>query len=155
MVSGKVAAALGLRSSEGFVFVRPGLHLYTRVLGDGGAGAETVIVPNANWLAEAFLPLAEERRLILYDPRSRGRSSAVSNPNQLTLEEDVADLEAVRRYYGAGRFSLIGSSYHAAITALYTLENTERVERLMLVCPITSRRPGEWAQETPASEVLV
>jgi pimeloyl-ACP methyl ester carboxylesterase len=147
-----------LRSSEGFVFVRPGLHLYSRVLGEETPEAETVIVPNASWLADAFLPLAEaagKRRLILYDPRSRGRSSAVSNPKQLTLEEDVADLEAVRRFYGVGRFALIGSSYHAAIAALYTMENPERVERLMLVCPITSRRPGEWEQETPPSEVLV
>lgn len=147
-----------MRSSEAFVFVRPGLHLYSRVLGEELEEAETVVVPNASWLADAFLPLAEaagKRRLIFYDPRSRGRSSAVSNPKQLTLEEDVADLEAVRRFYGLGRFSLIGSSYHAAIAALYTMENPGRVERLMLVCPITSRRPGEWEQETPPSEVLI
>ena len=36
-----------MKSSEGYAFVRPGLHLYYRVLGEG---AETVVVPNANWL---------------------------------------------------------------------------------------------------------
>ena len=60
-----------MKSSEGFVFIRPGLQLYYRMLGEG---EETLVVPNANWLAEALLPLAEGRRLILYDPRSRGRS---------------------------------------------------------------------------------
>ncbi len=141
-----------MESSEGFVFVRPGLHLYYRLLGDG---PETLVVPNANWLADPLQPLAEGRRLILYDPRSRGRSSTVTDHRQLGLEEDVSDLEAVRRYFGLDRMALLGASYHAAITALYALENPERVERLLLVCPITPKRPGEWAQETPTSEVLI
>ncbi len=144
-----------MKSSEGFVFVRPGLHLYYHVLGEG---PETVVVPNANWLSELLQPLAEDpggRRLILYDPRSRGRSSAVTDARHLSLEDDVADLEAVRRYFGLERMSLLGSSYHAAITALYALENPGRVERMLLVCPITPRRPGEWAQETPTAEELV
>jgi proline iminopeptidase len=141
-----------MKSSEGFVFVRPGLHLYYRVLGEG---EETVVVPNANWLGELLHPLAEGRRLIFYDPRSRGRSSAITDRRQLGLEEDVSDLEAVRRYFGLDRMGLVGPSYHAAITALYAMENPQRVERLLLVCPITPRRPGEWAQETPDPEVLV
>ena len=140
-----------MRSSEGFVFVRRGLHLYYHVLGDG---TETVLVPNANWLAELLQPLAEGRRLILYDPRSRGRSSAVTDGRHLSLEDDVADLEAVRRYFGLEKVSLLGASYHAAVTALYALENPERVDRLLLVCPITPRRPGEWEQELPTAEEM-
>jgi proline iminopeptidase len=141
-----------MKSSEGFVFVHRGLHLYYRVLGDG---PETVVVPNANWLGDALLPLAEGRRLIFYDPRSRGRSSTVSDRRHLGLEQDVRDLEAVRRFFGLDRLSLIGASYHAAITALHALENPDRIERMLLVCPITPRQPGEWAQETPAAELLI
>src|SRR5947199_9535738 len=137
-----------MRSSEGFVFVRRGLHLYYHVLGDG---PETVIIPNANLLAELLPPLAEGRRLIFYDPRSRGRSSAVTDGRHLSLEDDVADLEAVRRYFGLEKVSLLGASYHAAVTALYALENPERVDRMLLVCPITPRRPGEWEQELPTA----
>jgi pimeloyl-ACP methyl ester carboxylesterase len=140
-----------MESSEGFAFIRRGLHLYYYVL---GKGPETVVVPNANWLSELLQPLAEGRRLILYDPRSRGRSSAVTDGRFLSLEDDVEDLEAVRRYFGLERFSLLGSSYHAAITALYALENPARVERMLLVCPITPRQPGEWVQETPTAEEL-
>jgi proline iminopeptidase len=141
-----------MKSSEGFAFVRRGLHLYYRILGEG---AETVVVPNANWLADALQPLAEGRRLILYDPRSRGRSSTVGDRRHLGLEQDVRDLEAVRRYFGLDRLSLLGTSYHAAITALYALDNSERVARMLLVCPITPRQPGEWAQETPTPEMLI
>jgi proline iminopeptidase len=141
-----------MKTSDGFIFVRRGLHLYYRVLGEG---PETVVIPNANWLADVLLPLAEGRRLILYDPRSRGRSSTVSDRRHIGVEQDVRDLEAVRRYFSLDRMSLIGSSYHAAIVALHAMENPERVERMLLVCPITPRQPGEWAQETPASEVLI
>src|ERR1700753_3832218 len=141
-----------MKSSEGFVFVRRGLHLYYRVLGEG---AETVVIPNANWLAEALLPLAEGRRVILYDPRSRGRASTVTDRRHLGREQDVRDLEAVRRYFGLERMALVGTSYHAAITALYAMESAERVDRMLLVCPITPRQSGEWAQETPAAEVLI
>jgi pimeloyl-ACP methyl ester carboxylesterase len=141
-----------MNSSEGFVFVRQGLHLYYRILGEG---PETVVVPNANWLADSLQPLAEGRRLLLYDPRSRGRSSTVTDRRHLSLEEDVSDLEAVRRYFGLERMTLLGSSYHAAITALYAAERPDAVERLLLVCPITPRVPGEWKQETLRPEVLV
>ncbi len=141
-----------MKSSEGFAFVRPGLHLYYRILGEG---AETVVVPNANWLWEPLQPLAEGRRLVFYDPRSRGRSSTVTDGRQLSLEEDVNDLEAIRRYFSLDRMTLLGSSYHAAIAASYALDNPGRVDRLLLVCPITPYVPGEWAQEIPASEDLV
>jgi len=141
-----------MRSSEGFVFVRRGLHLYYNVLGDG---PETVIIPNANWLSELLQPLAEGRRLILYDPRSRGRSSTITDSRYLSLEDDVEDLEAVRRYFGLERLALVGSSYHAAVTALYALENLDRVERMLLICPITPRIPGEWLQELPSAEEMI
>src|SRR5258708_26485751 len=44
-------------------------------------------------------------------------------------------------------YTTLFRSYHAAITALYAMENHDRVERMLLVCPITPRQPGEWAQE--------
>ncbi len=141
-----------MQTSEGFVFVRPGLHLYYRKVGEG---PEVLLVPNANWLAELLAPLAKGRTLLFYDPRSRGRSSAVTDSRQLSLEADVHDLEAIRRYFGWDRFSLLGASYHAAITALYAIENPERVERMVLTCPITPRIPGEWAQELPGPEILI
>lgn len=141
-----------MKSSEGFAFVRPGLHLYYRILGEG---EETVVVPNASWLWESLHPLAERRRLILYDPRGRGRSSAVTDPRQLGLEEDAGDLEEIRRYFGLDRLTLLGSSYHAAIAASYALDNPGRTKRLLLVCPITPQVPGEWAQEVPSPEVLI
>lgn len=140
-----------MQSSEGFVFVRPELQLYYKLVGEG---KRTLVIPNANWLGNLLLPLAETHRLLFYDPRGRGRSSAVTDGRRLSLEDDVADLEAVRRDFGLSRFALLGASYHAAVTSLYALEHPERVERMLLVCPITPFVPGEWAQELPGVEVL-
>lgn len=140
-----------MQSSEGYVFVRPDLQLYYKLIGEG---SRTLVVPNANWLANLLLPLAETHRLLFYDPRGRGRSSAVTDGRRLSLEDDVADLEAVRRDFGLTRFALLGASYHAAVTALYALEHPERIERMLLVSPITPYVPGEWAQELPSVEAL-
>lgn len=139
-------------SREGFIPSRPGIQLYFREM---GSGPDAVVVPNASWLSSSFEPLAADCRVILYDPRSRGRSSAVTDPRQLAIEHDVEDLERVRQYFGLPRMALVGSSYHAAITALYAFESAAHVTRLVLVCPITSRRPGEWVQETPDAQDLV
>jgi proline iminopeptidase len=143
-----------LRDREGFVPVRPGIQLYYRELGDG---PDAVVVPNASWLAPVLQPLAQEagRRLILYDPRSRGRSSAVTDRRQLGIGHDVEDLERIRQFFGLDRMALLGTSFHAAITTLYALDSPERTGRLLLVCPITARRPLEWVQETPRPQDLI
>ena len=73
----------------------------------------------------------------------------------LSLEADVQDLEAVREFFGLEKMSLLGSSYHAAVTARYASEHPERVERMLLACPITPRIPGEWTNELPSAEVLI
>src|SRR6185295_3224866 len=126
-------------SSEGFALLRSGLHLYYRLLSDEAAGGGKpevpLVVPNANWFGDLLAPLAAQRPLIFYDPRGRGRSSAVTDGRQLSLEADVADLEAIRRFFGLDRMALLGASYHAALTALYALEEPQRVERLLLVSP--------------------
>jgi proline iminopeptidase len=152
------AAIVGARvstsipTSEGFIPAEPGIHLYYRIVGDG---ANAVIILNANWWAELCFELADNRTLIFYDPRSRGRSSTVTSSRHLGLEHDVRDLEAVRRYFDLRRFTVLGHSINAAIAALYASENPQRVERLLLTCPIPPWRPREWDQESPGSEALL
>ena len=129
-----------MKSSEGFAFVRPGLHLYYRILGEG---PETVVVPNANWLADLLHPLAEGRRLIFYDPRSRGRSSAVTrrrgtSPSRRTWPtwRRCGATSAWRRW----------RCWAPPTTPQSPPSTPSRTRsgstRLLLVCPITPRHPG-------------
>lgn len=126
-----------LQSSAGDIVVDDGMKLYYEVVGNG---EETVVVPLACWLARELESLATGRRMIFYDPRGRGRSDSVSDPSKLSFENDVRDLEAVRRHFGLERMSLAGWSYLGALVGYYAIEYPDCVDRLLLICPQTPRR---------------
>jgi proline iminopeptidase len=122
--------------SEGYVKVEEGLRLYYCTVGDG---ADTVIVPAAMYLATEFERFAEDRTLIFYDMRNRGRSDAVTDPSKLGMNHDISDLEAIRKHFEIDRISLIGWSYLGAMVALYAMEYPDKVKRLIQVGPIPPR----------------
>lgn len=112
---------------------------------DVGAG-EPLIVPGAAWLGYDLAPLEQSFRVITYDPRGRGRSAAVDADAVLALEDDVADLEALRRELGLERFSLLGWAYNGGLAVRYALAHSARVERLVLVAPLAPRRTPYFEQ---------
>lgn len=116
-----------------------GVELYVRRM---GSGSQVLLVPNAVYLEEDFAPLAgQQRTVVFYDLRNRGRSSAVTDPEKLSrgIHHDVEDLEAVRRHVGAERVSLLGHSYLGLVVALYALEHPEQVERVVQIGPVPFR----------------
>ena len=125
------------RPTEGFARADDGRRLYYRV---DGQGADTVVVPLAVWLAPELQPLARNRVVIFYDPRSRGRSDMEPDTAKLGIDADVADLEAVRRHFKLGRMQLLGWSYFGGMAAQYAMRHPERVTRLVQLHPITPRR---------------
>ena len=54
---------------------------------------------------------APGRTVLFYDMRNRGRSDAVKDLSQVTMENDVRDLESVRAHFGVKKATLIGYSY--------------------------------------------
>ncbi|HTS65044.1 MAG TPA: alpha/beta hydrolase [Candidatus Acidoferrales bacterium] len=104
-----------------------GAELFVRVV---GAGAP-VVVPLACW-NEEFETLADRSQVVLYDPRGRGRSSAIA-PGCASFEQDVRDLEAVREHLDLEMIALAGSSYFGGVVARYAMRHPERVARLVLV----------------------
>lgn len=122
---------------EGLIEAESGIQLYFRAMGPGD---EAVVIPLAAW-TEEFDILARGRRVIFYDPRSRGRSTAVE-PERISFQNDVSDLEAVRRHFGLEQISPIGWSYFGGVVARYAMELPERVSRLVMVCgPPIRRQP--------------
>jgi len=51
----------------------------------------------------ALSPLAINRQVILYDQRGRGASPAPPNPEEASIEDDAADVGALRRALGIRR----------------------------------------------------
>jgi len=113
---------------ETFIETAPGIRLFCHV---SGQGQQAVLAPLAAWTGE-FEVLARGRRVIRYDPRGRGKSSAIE-VNQASFDNDIADLDAVRRGLGLDRVALIGWSYFGGVVARYAMLHPERVERLVTV----------------------
>jgi pimeloyl-ACP methyl ester carboxylesterase len=121
---------------SGYVATDDGIRLFYRTVGDGPL---TVVIPVALYLDPALRPLAApERRLVFYDLRARGRSDA-GDRSQVTLDREVADLEAVRRGLGIDTMVLVGWSGLGMELAVYTMRHPKRVSRLVQVTPVAAR----------------
>jgi len=119
---------------EAEVRTQDGARLYVETRGSGG---EVVLVPNGLYFAEALAPLAEDRTLVWYDLRNRGRSDVEADPARLArgVLQDLDDLEDVRRSLGAERVDLIAHSYVAVTAFLYARDHPERVRRVVQIGP--------------------
>jgi pimeloyl-ACP methyl ester carboxylesterase len=135
---------------EGFVQASDGVELYYRKRGNEG---RTVIVPSRlfNWDELNFL--GNHFTYISYDMRNRGRSSKVSDGELLTLEKDVDDLEAVRRYFGIEWFSTIGYSYLGKVVIMYAREHPVRIDRVVQVGPVPPVFSTEYPEELTAASL--
>ena len=120
---------------EGFVTVEPGVRLAYRVV---GSGPGTVVVPWPD-ASRDLDRLANGRRLILYNPRGRVASDAV-DPSKVSFENELSDLEAVRKHFGLESMMLLGWSHYGMMTAVYTIRHPERVSRLVQMTPGGPRR---------------
>ena len=81
--------------------------------------------------------LARGRTVIMYDQRGSGRSEIVIDPARLEAEDHVRDLEALRQHFGLERMSLIGLSWGSGLATLYAAQYPERVERMLLISPMS------------------
>lgn len=81
----------------------------------------------------ALSPLARQRQVILYDQRGRGASSAPADPSTASIEDDAADLVALRRALGIRRWDVLGHSWGGGIAMLGVAADPAGARRLVLV----------------------
>jgi len=84
----------------------------------------------------ALSPLAIKRQLVLYDQRGRGQSSAPANPADATIDDDAADVAALRRALGIRRWDVLGHSWGGGIAMLAAALDAGATRRLVLVDPV-------------------
>lgn len=87
----------------------------------------------------AFSPLAERMQLVYVDHRGQGRS-AKGDPARYTLDENVEDLEALRRHLGLGPVVSIGTSYGGMVAMAHAARYPASVSHLVLV--VTAAHSG-------------
>ena len=87
----------------------------------------------------ALSPLAETMQLIYFDHRGQGRSDR-GDPALYTLDENVEDMEALRRHLGLERVVSIGTSYGGMVAMAHAARYPEAVSHLILV--VTAAHSG-------------
>ncbi|TXT06162.1 hypothetical protein VHUM_03635 [Vanrija humicola] len=96
------------------------------------------------WLpALAASGLGAHRTLYAYDFDGHGESDW--SGRQLSIDDLVADLEAVLDILGLRRVVLVGHSMNGTVTSLFAQRRPERVEKLILLHPVRNMPPA--AQE--------
>ena len=90
----------------------------------------------------ALAPLAVNRQLILYDLRGRGESSEPPDPAAATIDDDAADLGAIRRALGIRRWDVLGHSWGGGIAMLGVAQDLAGTRRLITVDAVGPT--GEW-----------
>ena len=115
--------------AEGDIRTPDGVKLHYRIV---GSGPRTVLVPLIFWNVPRFEHAPKSLRFVFYDPRGRGRSEAVP-PENASVQQDVDDLETVRRAMNADRVALIGTSYYGALVARYAMLHPDHVTRVVMV----------------------
>jgi proline iminopeptidase len=122
-----------------------GGRLHVRAVGDG---APIIVIHGGPAFDHSyFLPdldrLADLGRLVYYDERGRGRSSPEARAEDISIESEVADLDAVRSWSGSERAALLGHSWGTLVALEYAIRHPERVSHLILLNPAPASHAGE------------
>jgi proline iminopeptidase len=129
---------------EGYVIGADGVRLFYRVVRSQrthSARPDVVLLhggpgSNMNAVWPDLEPLATERTILMYDQRGSGRSELVNDPDLLTAEHHVRDLEAIRLHFGLENMILAGHSWGAGLAVLYAAEYPQHIGRLLILGPM-------------------
>jgi len=121
-----------------------GVSLYYEAIGEG---VPIVVVHGGPGLDHGYLlpqmaELAKGYRLIFYDQRAMGKSSADFDTSQMTMNSFVEDLEGIRKAFGLEKMNLMGHSWGGLVAMFYAIKYPSHLQSLILV------------NTTPASSVL-
>lgn len=90
----------------------------------------------------AFSSLSDKYNVIYYDYYGRGKSDRPSSYKDITFQQDVEDLELLRRALGFGKMYVYGLSYGGLVAQGYALKYGSHVKRLVLANTLHS--PEMW-----------
>lgn len=96
-------------------------------------------------------PLSEYMQLVYLDNRGSGFSDE-GPQSTYTLENNVADVEALREYLGLEKFIIMGRSYGGIVAQSYAVKYPERLSGLILLVTTPSYRFIERAKHVVAEK---
>lgn len=105
----------------------------TAFLVHGGPGAD-----HTSYKA-GLADLRDRLQLVYFDHRGQGRS-ARGKPETYTLDNNVADLDALRDYLGLEKIVIIGASYGGMVGMAYAIRYPDRVSHLIVMATAPDHR---------------
>lgn len=138
-----LAASLLAQPREGFLTV-PGGPVWYRILGEGKGTPILAVHGGPGGTSCSFLdlaPLADGRKLIVFDQLGSGRSGRPSDRSLWNVARFVEELHAVRTKLGLKRVHLLGHSWGGSLVAEYLLrKGTRGVQSVILASPLLSTK---------------
>ncbi len=119
---------------EGYAPVK-NAQLYFRDIGQG----QPIIVLhggpdfNHSYLLPDMDRLSNSFRLIYYDQRGRGKSVGNVQPEDVSIESEIDDLEGLREYCQLDAIAVLGHSWGGLLAMEYAIRHPKRVTHLILM----------------------
>ncbi|MEK7729451.1 MAG: alpha/beta fold hydrolase [candidate division KSB1 bacterium] len=112
-----------------------GVTLYYKIIGEG---EPIVILHGGPGLDHSyFLPqmekLAKNYKLIFFDQRASGRSSAPKDSSGISLDHFIADIDGIRAAFGLEKMHLMAHSWGGLLAMQYALKHGDHLKSLILV----------------------
>ena len=133
-----VIAAAG-PPEKGQTFDTGGVSIYYEVIG-GGSRTPLVLVNGGPGFDHVYMHcsdcwdrLAANRKVVFYDQRGNGRSSAIKEGQSCLLADQIADLEALRSRLGLEKMDLLGHSWGGYLVMAYAARHPDRISHLAIV----------------------
>jgi len=118
---------------DGHVTADDGLRLYYQQI---GSGSRLLLVPNGVPFLDRLHGATATHTVVAFDGRNRGQSErATGSPSARPLDDEVDDVEAVRRHFSAESIDLFGHSYEGLVAILYARRHPSCVGRVIQVGP--------------------
>jgi proline-specific peptidase len=89
--------------------------------------------------------LADVCRLVYYDQRGRGRSVENVVDDDVDIDSEMSDIDAVRRHIGVDAIALLGHSWGGVLAMEYATRHPDRVSHLILMNTAPASATA-WAQ---------
>lgn len=121
--------------ADNFVYVDvPNGKLFCHVMGKGNP---LIVLHGGPGLTQDYLlpqmaKLAENNLVVFYDQRACGRSSGDITTETMQIETFVSDLDAIRKFLGFEKISILGHSWGCFVAYQYAIAHPENLDKLIL-----------------------
>jgi len=121
-------------SEEGMKEIN-GTNLYFKILGS----AEPILIIHGgpglshDYFLPALESLGNKHRLIFYDQRASGKSDLNINPESVTLDSFIKDMDELRIAFGIKKITLMAHSWGGILAMKYAVKYPDHIKSLILI----------------------